>query len=114
MPRFRVAFSCCLLAAIVAVMPALPCLLTCAAEGHMTHLEGGGQAPPGHDTLPCHHQLPQALGSVVSTLVATIMLPPSAWPVPMVRADTVTSARVVPTLPSIPQLIPDPPPPRLG
>jgi hypothetical protein len=42
------------------------------------------------------------------------MLPPSAWPVPMVRADTVTSARVVPTLPSIPQLIPDPPPPRLG
>ena len=40
MPRFRLATLSCLLVAIVAVMPALPCLLTCAAQGHMTQLQG--------------------------------------------------------------------------
>jgi hypothetical protein len=113
MPRIRVTACCCLLAAIVAVMPALPCLLTCAAEGHMAHMQGDMHGAPGSDTLPCHH-LPAPLGSVVSTLAAAVMLPPSASPPPVVRVEAVASLAALPSLPSLPQLIPDPPPPRQG
>ncbi|HET8634721.1 MAG TPA: hypothetical protein VFL88_11295 [Gemmatimonadales bacterium] len=113
MPRIRVTACCCLLAAIVAVMPALPCLLTCAAEGHMAHMAGDAPTAPTPNAPPCHH-LPAPLGSVVSTLAATVMLPPSASPLPVARAEPVASLAALPSLPSIPQLIPDPPPPRLG
>jgi hypothetical protein len=113
MPRLRAAVCCCLLAAIVAAMPALPCLLTCAAQGHMAGMQGETQAPPGPDTLPCHH-LPAPLGSVVSSLAASMMLPPSASPPPVAHAEAVASMAALPSLPAIPQLNPDPPPPRLG
>jgi hypothetical protein len=114
MPRIRVTAFCCLLAAIVAVMPALPCLLTCAAQGHMAHMQGDTRMPQAPDAPPCHHQLPTPLGSVVSTLAATAMLPPSASPLPLARVESAASVAALPSHPSIPQLIPDPPPPRLG
>lgn len=113
MPRFRLATVSCLLVAIVAVTPALPCLLTCAAEGHMAHMHGHGRGGPG-EAQPCHHQLPTPLGSVVSTLAATTMLPPAASPAPLARAESVAPVAKILPLPSIPQLIPDPPPPRAG
>ncbi len=113
MPRLRASACCWLLAAIVAVMPALPCLLTCAAEGHMAHMQGDMRTPPGSHALPCHH-LPTPLSTAVSSLAAAVMLPASGSLTPVAPAKIVVSVATVPSLPPIPQLVPDPPPPRLG
>ncbi len=113
MPRFRLAACCCLLASIVVMAPALPCLLTCAAEGHMANMQGDARSPD-HQAAPCHHQLPVPLASVVDALSATTMLPPRALPMPLAAAERHIPASASPTLPSIPQLVPDPPPPRIG
>jgi hypothetical protein len=93
--------------------PALPCLLTCAAEGHMANMQGDARSPD-HQAAPCHHQLPVPLASVVDALSATTMLPPRALPMPLAAAERHIPASASPTLPSIPQLVPDPPPPRIG
>jgi hypothetical protein len=62
---------CCLLAALVAATPALPCLLLCASHAHMEH----SSSPGSH---PCTgHQVPAPLASVVSTLAAIAMIPSS-------------------------------------
>lgn len=113
MPRFRLAACCCLLASIVVMAPALPCLLTCAAEGHMAHMHGDAPGP-GHPQAPCHHQLPVPLGSVVNALNATTMLPPRALPMPLAISVSHVAVAASPSVPSLPQLDPDPPPPRVG
>jgi hypothetical protein len=113
MPRFRLAACCCLFASIVVVAPALPCLLTCAAEGHMAQMQG--EMPrPDHGPLPCHHQLPMPLASVVNTLSATTMLPSVALPVLLAALEHPLPAPASSSLPSVPKPNPDPPPPRVA
>jgi hypothetical protein len=113
MPRFRLAACCCLLASIVVLAPELPCLLTCAAEGHMAHMLGEMPSQDQH-AVPCHHQLPAPLASAVSVLAATTMLPSGAPPVPVASGEHPLPLPASPSRPSIPQYDPDPPPPRLG
>ncbi len=114
----RLSALCCLLAAIVALAPSLPCMLMCASKAHqaqMQHMHGHGMAAPDQASMPCNGEhLPAPLASVVTSLAATTMLPPTLAPqiIGAVGRRTDTLPQGIPPL--APRLLPEPPPPRLS
>lgn len=104
----------CVLAALVAATPSLPCILLCLSHEVTGHDMAHGPHGPASE-LPCHGtHLTTQTASAVQGLAGTAMLPSLAAAIPNVPttppAESATPAR--PRITFLQAL--DPPPPRLS